>query len=236
MLRIFIGVDPRQSVSFNVLQFSLLEHTTIPLEIVPLKLETLPLKRAGLTPFTYSRFLVPWLCGFEGAAVFLDADILSTSDIRALVEEVNGKECAVAVANTNPAYERAAVIFFNCGHPDNRKFTPEFIEATDERLHLIKWTEAIHWLPNRFNFLVGYDKPEWCQGQIPSLIHYTRGIPAWPETQGCDFADHWIDARARAFTPATDWATIFERSNHAVPGPSGVHSRTVPCSTAPMTG
>lgn len=219
MLRIFIGADPRQAVALNVLSHSLLEHTTIPIQIIPLKLETLPLKRQGLTPFTYSRFLVPWLCRFEGKALFLDADILCTGDI---AEIYTGADAAVSVCNTNPAYERAAVMFFNCDHPDNAKLTPEYIETTETPLHLIKWTEAIHWLPNRFNFLVGYDDPAWCKGKLPTLIHYTQGVPAWPETQDCDYAAIWRAARDRAFIPAVDWCTLMGQSNHAAEGPGGV--------------
>jgi lipopolysaccharide biosynthesis glycosyltransferase len=229
MLKIFIGYDARQAISINVLTHSLMEHTSIPIQIIPLKLETLPFKRQGLTPFTYSRFLVPWLCDFEGVALFLDADILCTADIRALVEEVNGKECAVAVANTKPEYERAAVMFFNCGHPDNQALTPDYLE-TAEKLHLIGWTQAIHWLPNRFNFLVGYDEPAWCQGKTPSLLHFTKGIPAWPETDKCDFAEHWHKARAGAFIPAVPWGILMGKSNHATEGPGGV---TIPTPRVP---
>jgi lipopolysaccharide biosynthesis glycosyltransferase len=230
MLKIFIGYDPRQAISLHVLTHSLIEHTSVPLQIIPLKLETLPFKRQGLTPFTYSRFLVPWLCEFQGAALFLDADILCTTDIRALVEEVNGKECAVAACNTKPEYERAAVMFFNCEHPDNLKLTPDYLETTGDKLHLISWTQAIHWLPNRFNFLVGYDDPAWCQGKTPALVHYTKGVPAWPETKDCDFAHLWQQARAGAFIPAVTWDTLMGRSNHATEGPGGV---TIPAPRVP---
>lgn len=222
MLRVFIGFDPRAAVQFHVLAHSLLEHSSIPLQIIPLKLDTLPLKRRGLTEFTFSRFLVPWLCHFEGVAVFLDADILCTGDLKYLPWDMQASPTfSLACADTKPAYERAAVMLFNCEHPDHAKLTPEYIETTDEPLHLCKWTEP-HQLPNRFNFLVGYDDPAWCKGQTPTLIHYTKGVPAWPETANCDYADHWIDARARAFTPACDWSTIMGPSNHAAEGPGGV--------------
>lgn len=58
-LRIFIGYDHRQAVAYNVLQFSLYRRSSRPLAISPLVLPTLPMKRQGLTPFTFSRFLVP---------------------------------------------------------------------------------------------------------------------------------------------------------------------------------
>ncbi len=80
-LCIFIGYDPRQAVAYNVLQYSLLSRSSRPLSITPLVLETLPIGRQGLTPFTYSRFLVPWLCNYEGWGLFLDLDMLALGDI-----------------------------------------------------------------------------------------------------------------------------------------------------------
>lgn len=229
MLRIFIGYDPRVAVQYHVLAHSLLEHTSVPLQIIPLSSDLYPLKRPGLTKFTWARFLVPYLCGFEGPALFLDSDILCTGDIASIVEGVP-ESAAVSVCNTKPEYERAAVMLFNCGHNHNLNLVPEVIETTDEKLHPIGWTEAIHWLPNRFNFLVGYDDPAWCKGQIPTLIHYTKGSPMWPETANCDFADHWIDARARAFNPAVTWGNLMGHSNHATEGPGGV---TIPAPRVP---
>jgi hypothetical protein len=81
MLRIFIGYDDRQPVSYNVLHSSIMRRASIAVSITPLILNTLPMKRRGLTPFTYSRFICPYLCGFEGTSVFLDADIMLRDDV-----------------------------------------------------------------------------------------------------------------------------------------------------------
>lgn len=70
--RIFIGFDHRQWCSFTALATSIIERASQPVSIIPLILGTLPIGRTGLTPFTYTRFLVPWLCGFKGTALFLD--------------------------------------------------------------------------------------------------------------------------------------------------------------------
>ena len=78
MLNVFIGYDPRQPVAYNVLQHSIVRHASEPVAITPLILKQLPIERRGLTEFTFSRFLVPYLCGFKGMAVFLDADMVVT--------------------------------------------------------------------------------------------------------------------------------------------------------------
>ena len=86
MLHIFIGFDERQRVSFTTLAASIYELSSKPVAISPLIPRTLPITRRGLTPFTFSRFLVPWL-DFR-KAVFLDADMLLLTDINEVVEEV----------------------------------------------------------------------------------------------------------------------------------------------------
>ncbi len=86
MLRIFIGWDSRFPEPADVLRYSLLKHATIPLDIQYLKLDELKLRRPhdplASTEFTYSRFLVPHLCGFRGTALFLDNDMLCLGDVR----------------------------------------------------------------------------------------------------------------------------------------------------------
>ena len=36
------------------------------------------------TEFTYTRFLVPYLCGYQGKAIFIDCDMLCLGDIAEL--------------------------------------------------------------------------------------------------------------------------------------------------------
>ena len=88
MLKIFIGWDSRFPEMADVLRHSLLEHASSPLDIRFLKLHETGLVRPpdprASTEFTYSRFLVPHLCGFEGTAIFMDGDMLCFADIREL--------------------------------------------------------------------------------------------------------------------------------------------------------
>ena len=60
MISVFIGFDERQRVSFTTLASSIYELSSAPVSVSPLVLRTLPISRRGLTPFTFSRFLVPW--------------------------------------------------------------------------------------------------------------------------------------------------------------------------------
>src|SRR3954469_13268172 len=37
------------------------------------------------TEFTRSRFLVPWLCGYQGHAIFVDNDVVCLDDVAKLI-------------------------------------------------------------------------------------------------------------------------------------------------------
>lgn len=210
MNRIFIGFDPRQLVSYTTLCTSIITRTDTPVAITPLVLHQLPLRRSGLTPFTFSRFLVPWLCHFQGWALFLDADIFLRADINDLFSLANGKH-AVMVSKNKLKFEWASVMLFNCGHPDNEILTPEYIEDA-HKLHGIEWTQNVGDLPSEWNCLIGYDAPS----KDTKLVHYTQGVPAWPETDNSPFANEWKED-ARVSVHADSWDSIMGNSVHAKP-------------------
>ena len=90
MIRVFIGYDPVEAVASSVLAHSIHVRASRPVQVAPVMLSQLgsvytrernPLQS---TEFSFSRFLVPWLCGFEGWAVFMDCDMLVRDDIARL--------------------------------------------------------------------------------------------------------------------------------------------------------
>jgi len=97
MLTVFIGYDERQRVSYTALQQSIFETASRPVAVSPLILDNLPITRRGLTPFTYSRFLVPWLTDYRGAAIFMDADMLLRSDISTLLDDITDDKAVSVV-------------------------------------------------------------------------------------------------------------------------------------------
>ena len=246
MQKVFIGYDPRQPVSYNVLQHSIVIRTEYPVSITPLVLETLPITRKGLTPFTWSRFLVPYLCDFEGLAIFMDADILVQADIKELFDIVSslrdgsGHIPAVSVAKNKARFEWASVMVFNCAHPDNKALTPNFIQTTEKGLHGIAWTDSIGGIPDEWNHLVGYDElrqvrmqrsvgngheaaqsTELSPGKSHAkLIHFTQGVPAWPITADCEYSEQW-DLDKQFMNSAQDWEKLMGHSVHSAKLPDG---------------
>ena len=214
VLRIFIGYDHRQPISLNVLQSSIYRKASKPVAIVPLVLSTLPIKRQGLTPFTYSRFLVPYLCGYQGWGLFLDADMILMEDVAKLFDLADDRYAAM-VSKNKMAFEWASAILFNCAKCE--MLTPEFIE-TAPRLHDMSWLapELVGELPNEWNHLVGYDAPR----DEPKLIHYTQGVPAFQETLDSEHADKWF-LEHQNMNFVTNWLELMGNSVHAAELPDG---------------
>jgi hypothetical protein len=205
-LRVFIGYDPRQPAAYTVLQHSIAIRASRPVAITPLIIEQLPLTRRGLTPFTYTRFLVPWLCDFRGSALYLDTDMLALADIAELFQLMDGS--AVMVSKHRLQFEWASVMLFNCDHPDNAILTPEYVSGANDLLE-IGWTRSIGELPGEWNHLVMYDP-----AAPAKLVHFTAGIPVYPETKELGFAKEWMEDATRA-TSAKSWEVIMGASVHA---------------------
>lgn len=89
MLKVFIGWDSGMTDVAETLAHSLKMYSSIPLDIRYLKLHELDFHRndkTGNTEFTYSRFLIPHLCNYEGKAIFMDNDMfcLPKGDLKEL--------------------------------------------------------------------------------------------------------------------------------------------------------
>ncbi len=218
-LRIFIGYDPRQPVSYNVLQHSIITRASKVVSIQPLVLETLPIERRGFTPFTYSRFLVPWLCGFKDWALYLDADMLCLGDVAKLfafadqpVAASDHSKCVlVRKSNVDGRLEWSSAMLFNCGHEANRQLTPEYVEDKSNDPHSISWCEdeQIGELPQVWNQLVLYDAPI----DSVKLYHFTAGIPLFTEVRGCEGTSLWY-AEHKKMNSSVSYEELMGNSMH----------------------
>ena len=204
MLRIFIGYDPAEIAAYHVLSHSILTRSSQPVSITPLVLSQLPETRRGSTEFAFSRFLVPWLCDYEGQALFMDCDILCLGDI-AEVFDSQGHAVSVVkhdyrpqnetkfLGNAQLCYPRkcwSAVMLFD--NSKCRELTPEYVKrASGAELHQFAWTQDIGSLDEKWQYIVGHSKtPD------PKLIHFTEGGPWFPEYRGCEYSAEWFEERA----------------------------------------
>lgn len=229
VLRIFIGYDPREAVAYDVLAHSILRRASCPISITPIArphLSGLYWRDRGpteSTDFALTRFLVPYLCGYQGHGVFLDCDMLCRVDIGRLWAEIATQPDQAVLCcqhdytpKTGPkflgqaqtAYPRknwSSFMVFNAAMC--RRLTPTYVNrASGLELHRFQWLDCdcrIGALPLEWNWLVGEYEPN----PQAHILHYTRGGPWFPDFAGSDHATEWWE-EARAVTASIDEVTV----------------------------
>ncbi len=208
--RIFIGYDPDQAVAYDVLVDSLHRHTSEPLDVRPIDAAQLPeFHRAGdplaSTPFTYTRFLVPWLCDYTGTALFMDSDMLALGDVSALFRlPMDGLALRVRQHDYSPSatvkmggkvqtqYPRknwSSLMLMDCARLT--AWTKDAVETRSGAwLHRFETIpdEQIGDLPEAWNVLDHISGPT-------ELLHYTSGGPWLAGCEDAEHADLWHRAR-----------------------------------------
>lgn len=216
MIRVFIGLDRRQPVAANLAAHSLVKRSSVPVSVTFLETRNLPISRTGLTDFTFSRFLVPYLCGYSGSALFVDADMLFLADVATLPVDIlqenaeieDGYDRSVYVSHDVEPFERPSVMWFNCEHC--AKLTPDFIE-NGSPFNLESWADAgVGKLPKDWNHIVPYS------GENPNakLVHFTQGIPCFDETRNCEYSREW-NQEILELASTVSWQEIMGNSVHA---------------------
>ena len=98
---VFIGYDPREAIAFHTCVNSIIRHSSQPVSIHPLALNLLSGYKEthtdGSNHFIYSRFLVPYMMGFQDRAIFIDGDMIVKGDIAELWNLVIDQPYDVAV-------------------------------------------------------------------------------------------------------------------------------------------
>ncbi|HUL12130.1 MAG TPA: glycosyltransferase [Methylococcaceae bacterium] len=216
MIRILIGFDQREAVAYHTFCQSILEKASQPVSFTPLALNSLNFYREthtdGSNTFIYSRFLTPFLCNFDGWAIFADGDMVCRDDIAKLwalrdeskavlcvKHDYQTKEHSKYLGNKNTDYPRknwSSVLLWNCSHPKHKILTPEFImQQTGAFLHRFTWLDdgEIGDLPKEWNWLT----TEYEDNYDAKLLHYTLGTPCFKDYWIADMADEWHHCYAR---------------------------------------
>lgn len=214
-VRVFIGFDHDETVAYHVLAHSIMRHARAPVAITSLCLGQLPISRGRAeyqsTAFSFSRFLVPYLCGYEGRAIFLDCDMLARADVAELLA-LHDSYRAVSVVKHEYAPKRgdkflgykqslyakknwsSVMVFENalC-----RTLTPHVVDtASGLFLHQFKWLQddsMIGGLPIEWNHLVGEYEPN----PLAKLVHFTLGTPCFAAYARCEYAAEWHEEHGR---------------------------------------
>ncbi|MDX2163945.1 MAG: glycosyltransferase [Gammaproteobacteria bacterium] len=214
MIRIFLGYDSREVIAHHVCAQSIIETSRMPLSITPLKLDNLSSifdrsrEPDQLTDFSYTRFLVPYLCDYKGWAIYLDGDMLIREDIQRLWDLKDERYAVSVVKHADrkghhtfldttvslfPKFNWSSVMLFN--NEKCKALTSDYLLTVRyQDLHQFKWLndeKDIGALPSRWNHLVGYDKPN----ADVALVHWTLGGPYFDEHKNTEFAEEWFAMR-----------------------------------------
>jgi lipopolysaccharide biosynthesis glycosyltransferase len=219
MIRIFIGYDHREPIAYHVCAQSIMEYASQPVAVIPLRLSNLkgvlrrPREDTQLTDFSYSRFLVPYLCNYQGWALFIDGDMLLREDITKLWLLRDNRHAVMVVKHPDfqkvhsflgvnvqwfPMFNWSSVMLFN--NAKCKKLTTQYINSAPyQDLHQFKWLESEKYigdLPETWNHLVGYYplNPE------VALVHWTLGGPyLGGDFEKADYAAEWFSMRDKTF-------------------------------------
>lgn len=218
MIRIFIGYDPKEAGIIYPMMHSIHRHSSMPVTITPVSLKNLegilirdrhPMQS---NDFAFSRWLVPWMCNYEGYAIFMDSDMIVRDDIAKLWAHRDHHAVKVVHHNHVPPedtkyhgnvqtkYARknwSSVILFN--NEKCKALTVEYVNLADGLdLHQFKWLpdEEIGYLPKQWNHLVGYDKYD----KDAKNVHFTTGGPYFTEYKDCDYHQDWYTEKSLSQT------------------------------------
>ena len=214
-MKVFVGYDTREDIAYQVCKHSILSKQP-QADVRPLKQQELrdagwytrPVDKLASTEFTFTRFLIPELTNFNGWALFMDSDMILTTDIKELFDCADDKYAVMCVQHdytpkegtkmdgqVQTVYPRknwSSVVLWNCGHPSNKVVTTDLVNdetTTGKYLHRFSWLkdDEIGKLDHTWNYLVGvYDDID-----KPNLIHYTEGGPWFENYRDCEFHGEW---------------------------------------------
>ena len=204
-IRVFVGAAHSHRLFVEVLRWSIQRHSSRKVEVVsigellghslvmPKRPENLP----G-TPFSFQRFAVPMLAGWQGRAIYLDSDKVVLRDIAQLYER--------------PMRFGQKVLRRTASGPDGR------VKMRSSSVMLMDCSRLQQWSPQRIADELDAGKysyvdlmklkPIWLKGSLPrgwnsldyyepgntSLVHYTKKATQPWLCRGHPFESLWFEA------------------------------------------
>lgn len=213
VVNLFVGYEPREKMGFHVFMHTLLKHATKPVSVTPLAQMGLD---SGSNVFTLSRFLVPFIMGYKGHAIFLDgSDMMMCGDIAELDQLFDDSKAVQVVQHSSyesaheqkyigtemqcaqSNYERknwCSAMIVNCRHPAWQQVSPYTIKNF-KQLDLLQFkfleTKDIGSLPAEWNVLIDEGQPD----DGAKVLHWTAGIPWFLHYQNARRSRDWFHER-----------------------------------------
>mgnify|MGYP006272242367 FL=1 len=208
MYKVFIGYDSREPIAYDVAKHSILKRTDPSKVSVhalnqhhmrELGVYERPVDKLGSTEFTFSRFWVPFLMGYQGLGIFIDCDFIVNCDILEMFslaeKEFEDPEVAVAVCKHDykpregakmdnqvqhvyPRKNWSSSMVFKCDHPLNSRLSLPVLNNTGLTG---KYFHRFQWLGNSTNDDENMAESERHIGSLPVDFNWLSGEYFPPE-------------------------------------------------------
>lgn len=130
-IRVFIGTDPSQLGAAEVLRQSILEKSSLPVDIKTMENLRIPepkdARQSQRTGFSFARWAIPELCNYNGKAIYIDADMFVFADIKELwempmngatVNIVDGRDTSYCSDKAKGNKNETSVMLIDCSKAD----------------------------------------------------------------------------------------------------------------------
>lgn len=204
-VRVFVAATVAEWLPTRVLEYSIRETASVPVEVtaiytanrempVPQAVENRP-----RTPFSFQRFLIPELCGYQGRAIYLDSDMQVFSDISTLWNHpFEGCDLQTVGIAGDGRRGQFSVMLLDCARLHWN--IHEIVEALDSGR--LRYDELMYEM--RVAARIGYDiSPDWnslerYDAATTCLLHYTdMNLQPWVATSN-PLAHLWVACLRRA--------------------------------------
>ena len=186
-IRVFVGTDNTQMLAARVLEFSIKKYASMSVDVrfmcdlaVPKPKDRENRPRTG---FSFSRFVIPSLCGYQGKAIYLDADMLVFNDIAKLWDFPMGDADVLCAEQPTEKgrIRQTSVLLLNCSNL--RWNINDIVRGLDEKQYdyaglmhdfcIVPPNRISAGLPFEWNSLEHYEPDQ------THLLHYTD-MPSQP--------------------------------------------------------
>lgn len=221
-VRVFVACTPAEWLPMRVLEYSIRETSTLPLELIALNTfnrvipTPIAVSNRPRTPFSFQRFLIPELCGYSGKAIYLDADMQVFSDIAQLWHQsFEGYDLVTVQEGHRGRHGQFSVMLLDCSALKWR--IEDIISALDSGeldypslMYEMRVTSKIgRNLPAAWNSLEQFDEGRTC------LLHYTdMNTQPWISTAN-PLGHLWVACLRRALETGFISRTEVEREMYA---------------------
>jgi hypothetical protein len=215
-IRVFVGASPSEVLPLKVLEHSIKTHAGLPVEMSFMADLTHPMPQHESnqpgTKFSFYRFMIPELAGYQGKALYLDSDMLVFKDMRELWETpFDGAQVLTVLTPQGAPTKNHSVLLIDCAAVDWK--IREIVRGLDEGrygyeglmrdLCIVPAGRVGARIPYVWNSLDTYEAGK------TALLHFTAlHSQPWTETRN-PLAKIWVEALHRAVDDgAVDLALI----------------------------